>query len=204
MHCPGGAAARLVPVAAALLLAACGGPGDRAGDAAQQEPAPAVIDSALPPAEALRRFRVGLDSTAALDGPSSRGALLRAFGTAVAARDTAALLRLAINRREFAYLVYPVSKLSRPPFRQAPDIAWLMLQNASHGGLRKLLQRAGEITVMGHSCPDAFEVDGSLRTVSGCVTRVRTREGTERNLQLVGRIIELRGRWKIVGYDGDL
>lgn len=198
------AAAGLVSVAALFFGAACGSGGDMTQDSASPRRPGSVVDSALTPEEAMRRFRVGVDSVGALAGAPSQRALLDAFRQALASRDTAALLRLAIDRAEFAYLIYPESKLSRPPFRQAPDIAWLMLQNASHGGLSKLLQRADELAVLSQRCPDSVQVEGRMRTVSGCTARVRLRDGTHREIQLLGRIVELGGRWKIVGYDGDL
>lgn len=198
--------ARTSSVAAAiaavtLLGASCDAPQDH--DVAPARPPGYIVDSILPPEEALRRFRAGVESVAVLDGPSSRAELLRRVRYAITRSDTAALRALAVNRAEFAYLIYPQSRLSRPPFRQPPEIAWMMLQQASDGGLRKLLSRAPTMTPLAATCPDSAQVEGAMRTISGCSIRVQTPDNV-RDMRLFGRIVELRGRWKVVGYDGDL
>ncbi|MBA3498360.1 MAG: hypothetical protein H0T86_14765, partial [Gemmatimonadales bacterium] len=78
----------------------------------------AVIDSALPIEEALRRFREGRTEPKALrGGVSSRESLARGFVAALEARDTAALRRLVLSAEEFAWLYYPASALSKPPYQ---------------------------------------------------------------------------------------
>lgn len=196
------AATGLVPVAALFFLAACDAANTPA-DTVRSYPPGYIVDSIHTPEEALRRFRLGLDSVAALDGPPTRRALLDRFQRAVERGDTAALLRLAVDRGEFAWLVYPESRLARPPFRQPPEIAWMMLQQASDGGLRKLLSRAPTMRLLGAQCPDSVQIEGRMRTFSGCTIRVQTSDNV-RDMRLFGRIVELGGRWKIVGYDGDL
>jgi hypothetical protein len=114
------AAARIRAIAAALLVVACDRPAVDRDDGAVSSPDPRpragyVVDSILPPEEALRRFRAGMDAPRALDGPRTRDELVRRFISAVHTRNAAALRALAITRAEFGYLVYPESKLSRPP-----------------------------------------------------------------------------------------
>lgn len=196
------AAAGIAPVAALVFLAACDPGTAKPADSAGPVPVP-VVDSILPPEEALRRFRAGLDSVAVLDGPGTRAELLRRFRLATNARDTAALAALAIRKDEFAFLIYPESRLSRPPYRQPPEIAWMMLRHASEAGLRKLLARAPTMQVLGVACPDSIDTEGAMRTVRGCLARVQSPDNV-RDVRLFGRIVELNGRWKIVGYDGDL
>lgn len=187
--------------AATLLGASCDLP--PAHEPGQARPPGYVVDSILPPVEALRRFRAGVERVTVLDGPSNRAELLRRVRYAITRNDTAALRALAVNRAEFAYLIYPESRLSRPPFRQPPEIAWMMLQQASAGGLRKLLSRSPTMTLLGVTCPDSVQVEGAMRTISGCTVRVQTPDNV-RDVRLFGRIVELGGRWKVVGYDGDL
>lgn len=162
-----------------------------------------VVDSVLPPGEALRRFRLGVAAVDRLDGPASRDDLLDKFMSALAANDSAAMAGLVVNRAEFAWLIYPASRLSRPPYRQPPEIAWLTLRAASDGGLRRLLARAPELRPQGYRCPDTAVSEGMLHITTGCMVRVRDAERT-RELRLFGRIVELDGRWKFVGLDGDL
>lgn len=197
---PGVAAAAILAVAVALAVL-----GRAAGWGTRPAPLPPgyVVDSIHSPEEALRRFRVGLPPVAGLDGPSSRDELAERFMGALIARDSAALQHLAVSRAEFAWVVHPESRLARPPYRQPPDIAWLTLQLASESGLRKLLARAPDLRPLGVSCPDSATMEGRLRVTSGCVVRVRE-AGTVRALRLFGRLVSLDGRWKIVGFDGDL
>lgn len=163
-----------------------------------------VIDSLLPPGEALRRFRVGLDSTVTLDGPRSRDDLVQRFFVALAARDRPALEALAINRAEFAWVVFPDSRVSRPPYNQPPDIGWLLLQSSSAGGLTKLLARADRLApAAGYRCQAPAVVDGAVRLWTACVVRARE-GGHARDIRLFGTIVEHRGRYKFVGFDSDL
>jgi hypothetical protein len=197
------AAAGFAPAAVLALGAACVEDAPPTADTARQYPPGYIVDSIHPPEEALRRFRSGLDTVTQLDGPPTQRQLFDQFRRAAAAGDTAALQRLTLTRAEFAYLVYPESRLSQPPYRQPPEIAWQLLQQASNAGLTKLLQRAPAMRLLEASCPDSSQVEGRMRTVSGCAIRVQTSDNV-RDLRLFGRIVELNGRWKIVGYDGDL
>lgn len=197
------AAAGVLPVAALSLAAGCSAEQPSGGDTAALRPAGYVVDSIHPPEEALRRFREGIDTVRQLDGPPGQRQLIEAFRRAAMRSDTAALRALALNRAEFAYLVYPESRLSRPPWRQPPEIAWRLLSQASEGGLRKLLERVPAMTLLDGMCPDSVQVEGRMRTIRGCTIRVQTPDNV-RDVRLFGRIVELGGRWKIVGFDGDL
>jgi hypothetical protein len=202
MLCVGRAAAGILPAAALLFTTACDRPAPSA-DTARAYPPGYVVDSIHSPEESLRRFRAGTDSVSSLAGQPSLRELLAEFTRAATARDTAALRAIALDRREFGWLVYPESRLSRAPYRQPPDVAWLMLQNASDGGMRKLIARIPTMSLLATHCPDSVQVEGRMRTVSGCTVRVQTPDNV-RDMRLFGRVVELNGRWKIVGYDGDL
>lgn len=197
------AAAGAIPVAALVFASGCSAEPRPAADTASERPPGYVVDSIHSPEEALRRFREGVDTVRQLDGPPSQRQLIEAFRRAATRNDTAALRALALSRAEFAYLVYPESRLSRPPYRQPPEIAWRLLSQASEGGLRKLLERAPMMMLLDGTCPDSVQVEGRMRTTSGCTIRVQTPD-TVRDVRLFGRIVELGGRWKIVGFDGDL
>src|SRR5690348_8848314 len=69
-----------------------------------------IVDSVLPVAEELRRFRSaigGAPVTALANGSTSRNALVQRFLKAVAATDTADIRAMTLTAREFADLVYP-------------------------------------------------------------------------------------------------
>ena len=182
----------------AVLMCACGAP---ASDAPRHPPG-YVVDSILPPGEAMRRFRVGLDSPAVFGGATSRDSLVSLFFAGVRAHDRAALDSLAMNRAEFAYFVFPNSRWSRPPYTQPPDIAWMLFRANSESGLSKLLNRSAAYTLRSYTCPDTAEREGALRLWPKCV--VHMLDGVQpRDLHLFGTIIEFAGRYKFAGFDND-
>ena len=163
-----------------------------------------VIDSILPIAEQLRRFRTGLGDTLRgfEHGATSTAALVRMFVQALETSDTTALVRLTISRAEFAWLVYPDSPLSAPPYRQAPDLAWMRHSGASAGGLERLLDRLGgsELGLQSWSCADAPSNEGANRIWRHCVVRFQRAESGQRTLRLFSSIIERQGQFKILSY----
>jgi hypothetical protein len=159
-----------------------------------------VVDSALPPAELLRRFRVGFDSVAGLEGAVTRELLVKRFFTALDARDANALRSLAVTRAEFAWLVFPGSRISLPPYNQPPDIAWLMMQASSNTGLARVLQRdgGGKVRYLEHACAN-IDVDGAVRVHSNCSVRVFS-SGEYLTRRLFGSIVERDRRFKFLSF----
>ena len=208
--------------AAALMAAAvafaCGGP-PPADPALQDSVARArqdsinraqpgyVVDSILPVEEELRRFRSGLPVVTSLEGgATSREKLLSLFLRAVEEADTAALVRLAISRSEFAYLVYPESPYTSPPYRQAPGLVWMRYSGASGTGLARLLGRWAGVRLGGRasaSCSGSPVQEGNNRIWRDCVVRVVTGADTVAS-RLVGAVIERQGKYKILSYANDL
>jgi len=143
----------------------------------------------------MRRFRVGLDSPAHLDGPARRDELVQRFFAALRNRDRSALERLALNRAEFAYLVFPRSRWINPPYNQPPDIEWLLLSAKSDAGLTRLIRRAESFELLSYDCGKPGEVDGPVTYWPGCLVRLRD-AGRWREVKLFGSIMELGGRFK--------
>lgn len=200
MKKPNRAALAALSLGVALLVVACDRPAPSSeGSGAARDQAPArpgaVIDSTLPQEELVRRFRVGVDSVDSLAGPTSRDELVRQFLDGVRRNDRAAVQRLGITKAEFAYLVFPGSKISKPPYNQPPDIEWLLLQQSSGSGLTRLLKRAGAFEFRTYVCEQPPVVDGGAKYWPGCVVRVME-NGTERRLRLFGAIVEMKGRFK--------
>lgn len=184
-----------------LLVAACDRPRPEDG---RGRSAVGVVDSILPPGEALRRFRAGLDTPTRLDGAPSRDELVNRFLTAVRQRDAEAVRSLAVTRAEYAYLVYPELSISRPPYNQPPETAWLLLDAETSSGVSKLVNAASSrFELLGYRCTAAPIPVGALRLHSDCTVRVRE-SGAERDVRLFGRIIERDGRWKLMSVGGDL
>lgn len=167
-----------------------------------------VVDSAIAPEEALRRFRVGIDSVARLDSSAapSRDALLRRFTSAVAARDTATLRRLAISPAEFAWLYYPSTQYLRPPYATAPDILWQLMHARSESGRRRLVARVGgaPIRLVRYSCEPQPKVEGDNLLFEQCsVSYERAATDSVEQRRLFGSIIARDGRYKFVSYAND-
>jgi hypothetical protein len=162
-----------------------------------------IVDSILPMEEQLRRFRANLTVPTVLEGgATSRDELVSSFVGSLESADTAALLRLTISRAEFAYLVFPDSPLSAPPYAQAPDLVWMRHTTASGTGLKRLLARAGgaSLDFRSWSCSALPEKQGVNRVWGGCKVRFATGGATEQTLQLFASIIERQGRFKILSY----
>jgi hypothetical protein len=200
-------------LAVVALAAACDRPsseheGGRSRSEAQDRAARAtpgyVVDSALPPAELLRRFRAGIDSIpTTLNGPGSREALVKQFFVALERRDIREVQSLVVDKAEFAYLVFPDSRQSLPPFNQSPEIAWLLMQSSSNKSLGRLLQRAGggQVRYLEHSCATT-ERDGLMWVHGACTVRVFV-SGQYVTRQLFGAIVEHGGRYKLLSFDND-
>lgn len=163
-----------------------------------------IVDSILPMEEQLRRFRAGLRETptALASNMNSRDQLVRAFVRALESADTATLVNLTLTRAEFAYLVFPESPLSAPPYSQAPGLAWMQLSYASATGLQRLLQRLGGSTIgfKAFACAEAPVIEGANRIWKDCtVTFSRPGEKTQ-TLRLFSGILERDRRFKILSY----
>lgn len=208
----GTSAARFRAAGVALLLAvgACGR-GDAAlarvdaREGSDTPPAGRIIDSILPVEEELRRFQEGLERPAHLvGGATSREALVRGFVDRLSQRDTAALRSMLLTRAEFAYLVYPTSMYTRPPYRSAPGLVWLQLAQGSAKGLTRLLREDVQVRgYAGHRCPEPPVLDGASTLWRQCGVRVTLGEGEAIEARLFGVIVEHDGRFKFASFAND-
>jgi hypothetical protein len=185
---------------------------DRGADAGGQGaliPAPpagaptgAVIDTALPLGEALRRFRAGLPQVDSLGGGAlNRDDLVRRFVRAVERSDTASLRAMIVSRAEFAYLYYPTSPYTRPPTKQAAALAWFFVIEPSKVGITRVLDRFGgtPLGYRGYLCTAPSKREGGNVLWEGCSVRIRTVAGPQ-VFQLFGPILQRDGRFKFLSY----
>lgn len=186
---------RMYLMVAAVLVAAC------STDAREATPATAsVVDSAIPREEALRRFRVGLDTVTALTGgATSRDALVQEYVAALGASDTATLRRLTMSKAEFAWLYYPTSAQGLPPYDLSPALMWFVMDEQSRKGLtRAFAERAGRpYAYAGYVCEGAGVVEGANTLWGPCQVRRVTAPGDTVQERLFGQIIGRDGRFKI-------
>ena len=204
-------------LAAALALAAlpggCRPAADASPEAAVPDASPAavsdtvrtVVDSIRPIEEELRRFRAAIPGeppSALSGGAPSRDALVERFVSAVEAADTAAFRSMLLTRAEFAWLYYPHTRFTAPPYELAPDLLWFQIQNGTSRGFGRLLDRMGGRTVHsdGYACPLAPRLEGPNRIWEDCAVRLRPTGGEARDLRLFGAIVERAGVYKFVSY----
>lgn len=161
-----------------------------------------IIDSALARAEEFRRFVADLPSrpTRLANGAPTRNALIQAWIDAVERNDSVRVIRMAVNRGEFALLVYPTSPDVRPPRRQSPAIAWTLLGSQSAQGYRRTMGRLGgaPLNVVGWRCPAPVERQGANRIWSDCRLRRVLAAGDTVEQRLFGPIIARDGIFKFV------
>ena len=164
-----------------------------------------VVDSILPVEEELRRFRAAVGSGKILTlegGASSRDSLLAKFLDRLQASDTTSVKGMLLSASEFAWLVYPESPYSKPPYTQAPALVWDQIQNHSRSGLLRLVRRlAGhELHYAGYSCSRKVEIQGNNKIWAGCTVRIGAPGESVRDHRLFGSIIERGGQFKFVSF----
>ncbi len=162
-----------------------------------------IVDSILPVAEEIRRFRTAMGgATVTRLGASSasREALVARLAVAVAANDDRALGQTVVTAREFIDLVYPESPYTKPPFRQAPGLVWTLIREPSESGRRRLLARLGgqPLTVTRVTCEGTPDVQGRNRLWKECTVRYSSGSERERDGRLFGSILERDGRFKFM------
>ena len=197
-----------------LALPACGRERSSESGAAQRAHVDSVVasggrvDSALPAGEPLRRFReaAGPDPDTLAHAAPSPDALVRQWAAAVSRSDTTALRQLLLDRREFAWLVYPGLRLSQPPYEMPPGLLWSQLIANSDDGLRAVLRRAGGATLRLRAlhCPTPPDTQGRAIVLAGCLVRVAVGADTLPEGRWFGSIVQVGGRHKFVGYGNDL
>ncbi|MBL0939515.1 MAG: hypothetical protein IBJ03_11505 [Gemmatimonadaceae bacterium] len=161
------------------------------------------VDSILPMAEHLRRFREGMTAPDTLRSAApTREALVSRWLTAVSASDTTTLTSLLLDRAEFAFLYFPSSPMAAPPYEAPPQLLWGQIMASSNEGLPKVLNRyAGKsLSNPALACPDSAVVEGDNRTWTRCTLTFSVKGEARASGQFFGTILERGGRFKFVGY----
>ena len=165
-----------------------------------------VVDSILPVAEEIRRFkqsRGGIAAAHLTNGAASRDELVQMFITAVEKNDSATLAAIAMNAGEFIDLYYPTSQFARPPYKQSPELRWFLLSENSSKGVNRLVQRFGgkPTGFQSYSCNQEPVVEGANRIWDRCAV---TWGHDPRTIRLFSTIIERGGHFKIMSYANGL
>ncbi len=162
---------------------------------------PVHIDSFVPPAVALARFRAGLDSvTHFTGGAPSRGALVQMFVKALERNDSAALAGLVVSRAEFAYLYYPTAPEASLPYDLSPGLDWFLLQGNSRKGLLRALARRGgrPLGYLSYWCDPKPSRHGGNTVWGPCEVRHVGAQGDTISERLFTSIIERGGQFKFL------
>ena len=186
-----------------LALAACGDVAGGVASGSAGTAAELVVDSILPPEEAMRRFTAGLGpAPTALDGGApSLELLAEEFVAAATAGDSAALERLFVSRAEFAYLYYPRHPAAQEPYLLSPHLLWQMEGESRPAGLdrlRSVLPAGARVASV--ECDPAVDHESYLLH-PGCTLRVRHGDGGSET-HAWGSVLELDGVLKLVALGG--
>ncbi len=168
---------------------------------------PVYVDSILPVEVLLDRFRADIPQVDSLSNASgSREALVRRFVNALAVSDSADLIAMAMSPAEFAWLYYPESEFTRPPYELGAEHVYMLIDQNSRKGLTRMLRRSVGVGLeyAGHDCEPDPRVRENDRLWEGCTVRLRNQNGSVDTLRLFGAIWERDGRWKLVSYANEL
>jgi len=193
-----------------ILLAAC--KTEAPADFQQQHikdvvAAGGVVDSILPIAVQLDRFRVGIDRLDTLRHSSANiDALVARWAKAVATSDTVELNHMLVDRAEFAWLYYPNSAMSKPPYEAPPQLLWGQILASSNEGTTSMLNKFGgkPLEARKVTCPDApVNENGSLLHQRCAVQLIADGKLLPAN-SYFGTIVERDKRFKFLGYANKL
>ena len=172
-------------------------------------PAPGtIVDSILPIEEEIRRFRATVaEAPDRLEGgEASRDELVARFVTAVEAADTLELRDLLVTRAEFAYLYYPHTMYTRPPYELSPALLWFQIETGSSQGFSRMMDAfAGRpLEWTGYRCAPEPRLEGENRVWQECRILLAPAEGEPSEAALFGSILERSGVFKFVSYSNEL
>lgn len=173
-------------------------------DARARTAAPA--DTLHTPAESLRRFRAPLVRVDEL-GPrfASKEDVAQAFVAAVAANDVTLLAQTLMTQAEFAWLYYPESPVSQPPYELPAGLAWFELEGNSLAGVRRALSTySGQVAFRELTCDRRPVRQGANRLWNGCTVLLTLEDGSHTSARMFATIVERGGRFKIASAANDL
>lgn len=206
MRLTGGSMAVVIAIAASTL-ANCSPAPDESAVAAVAEQRSTIVDSVFPIEVEIERFRAAIgDPVAGLTGgAASIDELITEFLGALAGPDTAGLKQLSMSVEEFAYLYYPETRYTRPPYEMSPGLVWFQLGSYGERGLDRAITRYGGETLVNprHRCSDQPEIQGANRIWRDCLIEFGE-PGERTGVALFGPILEREGRFKFLTYSNGL
>jgi hypothetical protein len=196
-----------VCVLSLLLLGACGRDAEpEVPPAAPPAQAGGVVDSVMPIAVALERFREGLEEPTELRSDiTSRDALVASFMDLLARSDTLGFEEIVVSQAEWAWLYYPTNVLARPPYELPPGIAWFQLVEGNRTAVLRALRELGgrPVEYEGYACAPAPTVEGENRIWTGCTVTLGRDGRPPAPIKLFSAILERGGRFAVLSFDND-
>jgi hypothetical protein len=165
-----------------------------------------VVDSILPPEEALRRFQAeagGRPPAALSGGERSTDALLRRYWATLVRGDSLALAPIVLSKLEFAYLYFPES--AEPASGLQPQISWLLLESNSGRGLTRALRlaAASDSTLLGTTCVNGT-VEAGRNTILGPCAIIRSRNARPDTVWISTHVLQRDGVFKLMSFANEL
>jgi hypothetical protein len=113
---------------------------------------------------------------------------------------------MSIDRAEFAWLFYPETRMSKPPYEMPPALLWSQILSSSDEGLRGALRQLGGKTVRLRSfrCPTPPDTEGTQVLRQGCVVGLRVNGDSIAEDRFFGSIVERAGRFKFLSFSNKL
>lgn len=133
------------------------------------------------------------------DGAGSLDALTEAFAAAVVAQDTAAMHALRVTEREHTELLWPEFPASRNNY--SAEFAWENLDRSSVKDAARIAADAGGAPrqVIGTECRRGIAEYETFRIHGDCWVVWETPDGGRDTVKLFGSVVEMDGRYKVVG-----
>ena len=190
-----------------VIVMIAGGLGCNGRPERQESGAARVVDSFVPREVALRQFQQSLTVVEQLESPySTPDSLVAAFVRALSVRDTAALVAMTVNKSEFAYLYYPTTPQSLPPYDLEPGLMWQLIQQRSERGIRRALDLYGgkSLRLVSYDCGTASSREGDNTLFGPCTVHLRDGSGQRQSAQLLSQVLARGGRYKVLSYANKL
>jgi hypothetical protein len=111
-----------------------------------------------------------------------------------------------LSRAEYAWLYYPHTRYTRPPYELGAELLWIQISENSEKGIVRLLRRYGGSTLryQALSCPDSSVTEGPNTLLGPCRVTFAAADSAARTLQIFGSIISRDGQVKFVSYANEL
>src|SRR5262245_27048818 len=198
-----------ISIVALLALCACSTETPPAAATSEHDTIRTIVDSIFPVEEEIRRFKAarnGVSATELKNASNSRDELVARFLRAVEHRDSADFRAMTIDAGEFIDLYYPTSMYSHPPYKQSPEIVWLLHQQNSEKGLRAVLNRWGGHPphFKSYTCKAEPRIEGANKFWDECMITWAPGTATQGTDKLFSTILERDGRFKILSYSNPL